>query len=94
MGRIAGTFTLEEKEQSSARMEKRRHQEKQESPTPLAAASLEHQVNDYLIIYNAGLLEIDRKYPLGDPERPEWIIAHRKNAVKRLKGIILGEEKA
>jgi hypothetical protein len=49
--------------------------------------SLDGQLNDFLINYDARLIEIDQKYPLGDKERVEWLIAHRKNGLKRIKEI-------
>jgi hypothetical protein len=48
----------------------------------------------YLSDYGAGLIIIDHKYPLGDKERPEWIEAHEKNGVKRIKEIMAGAANA
>jgi hypothetical protein len=49
---------------------------------------LASRLNDYLIAYDARLLEIDYKYPPGNPERLDWLTAHRKNGVKRIEEIM------
>jgi hypothetical protein len=46
------------------------------------------QLQDYLINYNARMIEIDIKYPLGHPERPEWLEVHQKQGVKRILQIV------
>ncbi len=51
---------------------------------------LASELNKYLIAYGARLIEIDHKYPFGDPERWQWLIAHRRNGVKRLRQILQG----
>ncbi len=47
------------------------------------------QLNEYLINYDARLLEIDRKYPLGCKDRPELIVIHRQNAAKHILEMVL-----
>jgi hypothetical protein len=46
------------------------------------------QLKDYLINYNARMIEIDIKYPLGHPERTEWLEVHQKQGVKRIMQIV------
>jgi|GEM_PF-5948796 len=93
MGRKAG-ITLEEKEATSKRMKERNRKAKQQAPNAFnggnqaKTVSLETQLNDYLVDYNVRLIEIEHKYPLGNKERAEWLLAHRKNGVKRLMEIV------
>ena len=49
---------------------------------------LDTRLYDFLVDYNAGLMWIDRKYTLEDPNRHERLEAHKKNGVKRLMEII------
>ena len=48
---------------------------------------LDTRLYDYLTDYDARLINIERKYPLGDRERPGMIEAHKKNGVKRIMEI-------
>jgi hypothetical protein len=50
--------------------------------------STAEELNDFLVNYNACLINIDIKYPLGHKDRPEWIEVHRKNGVKRILQIV------
>ncbi len=46
------------------------------------------QLNSYLISYDARLIEIDNKYPFGHPDRHSWLLAHRRNGLKRIWAIL------
>ncbi len=46
------------------------------------------QLKNYLIAYDARLIEIDKKYPFGNPDRSGWLLAHRKNGLKRIRQIV------
>ncbi len=50
--------------------------------------SLDKQFSDLLEDYNVRLMRIDQRYPLGNPDRPDWIEAHRRNGIARIKEII------
>jgi hypothetical protein len=53
---------------------------------------LNARLDEYLVDYDARLIEIDHKYPFGNPERPEWLIAHRKNGIKRIGELLLARD--
>ena len=59
----------------------------EKSADPGHKQRLDTRLYDFLVDYNAGLMWIDRKYTLEDPNRHERLEAHKKNGVKRLMEI-------
>lgn len=49
--------------------------------------SLYQRLEGFLISYGAQLMEIDRNHPLGDPERPAYLEAHRRAGLRTLDTI-------
>jgi hypothetical protein len=86
--------TLEHKEKLKDAAEKNVRAKKSTAPATTKSApavSIETQLNQFLIDYDVRLIEIDYRYPLGHKDRADWLVAHRKNGVKRLMEIMGGK---
>ena len=83
--------TAEQKEKISKFMVERNRQQKEAAPKLTKPISVEAQLNNYLIDYDVRLMEIERRYPIGDKDRAEWLLAHRCNGVKHILEITGGK---